>query len=321
MYPLPTCPTSNRSKQYSLDPTPELNYPLPTSFDGNTCSPSQSPPTITQSPSSTPTANPSSTNFNLSSLLISNVQSLASKVDELAIVAAINEIEIICITETWFTPNIPDSAISIPNFIVFRNDRLSSVRGGVCIYINCNITCKRLIDFENPAIESLWLSLRPRHLPRSISVILLAVIYHTTSSGTTENLELYNHIQTGVDSFLRCHLDALVLITGDFNPASTGFNPASTGFDKKQIKRLTGLVQIIKVATRENSVSDWCLVNIKELVYDSIQLPPIGSSDHNTILIKSHLHRSQKPDNSEKKKRDLRDSNLRKFGQWITTFD
>jgi hypothetical protein len=160
------------------------------------------------------------------------------------------------------------------------------------------------------------LLLRLKRLPRSISALLLAVIYHTTSSGANENFELYNHIQRNVESFLSLHPDGLVFVTGDFNPVSTLF-------DEKRLKRLSGLTQIIKVPTRHNAILDWCLTNAKKVVFDVSQLPPIGSSDHNAILIKPHKDRLENPCNKRVCKRDLRlrDSSLRHFGQTITSTD
>ena len=38
------------------------------------------------------------------------------------------------------------------------------------------------------------------------------------------------------------------------------------------------------------------------------------------ILVKPYVHRSQKPNNGRKMKRDLRNSRIRSFGQWITNF-
>ena len=184
----------------------------------------------------------------LPTLLVTNVRSLFQKIDELQSIAEINQDDIICITESWLTPSCPDSTISLTNFIHFRNDRLFSRGGGVCVYINAGIYCRKLEHFEHPDIESLWIVLRPKRLPRSISIILLAVIYHT-SSGADVNSELYNHIQSNIDSFLSHHPDALVYIPGDFNPVST--LP-----DEKHLKRLTGLTQIIKVPTRSNSILD-----------------------------------------------------------------
>ena len=103
-------------------------------------------------------------------LLLTNVRSLIPKPDELEVVANVNEADTTCITETWLTPNIPDSAFSYSNFVLFRNDRTASIGGGVCILVNKNIFCKRLTEFENPNIEPLWSSLRPRRLSRSISI-------------------------------------------------------------------------------------------------------------------------------------------------------
>jgi hypothetical protein len=209
----------------------------------------------------------------LPTVLIANVRSLASKIDELTIVAHVNDVDFNCLTESWLSQSIPDSALSLSNFIVFRNDRAVASGGGVCVHIRSSIKCRRIKEFENPLVESLWLSVRPRYLSRSISAILLAVIYHTTSSGALENSELYNHIQSNVDSFRCRHPDAIVIVTGDFNPTSTGFND-------KHLKRISGLTQIINVPTRQNSILDWCLVNVKALAYTCSQLPLVGSSDH-----------------------------------------
>ena len=177
-----------------------VNLPMAKTFNGHpniltSCSTSTNLPPSPMTPRllSHETSPLRARRFYLPSLLLSNIRSLAPKVDELEMVASLNEVSIICITETWLTPNIPDSAVLLPNFFLFRNDREFSTGGGVCTYVSCDITSKRLTEFEKPKIESLWLSLRPKRLPQSISIILVAVIYHTTSSGASENCDLYNH--------------------------------------------------------------------------------------------------------------------------------
>ena len=224
-------------------------------------------------------------NAYLPSTLIVNVRSLVPKVDELEQTIKMNDVDMICLTETWLHPSILDSVLFLSNYVLFRRDRLSSIGGGVCIYVNAKLHCRRLSDFESPSIESLWLSIRPRYLPRSISVILLAVIYHSTSAGALENSELYDHIQSSVNSYLSHHPDALVMVTGDFNPVSTGFD-----------EKLSGLRQIVNVPTRNDAILDWCLVNLKEPTFLLKQLPPFGSSDHNALLVgrMSNVPQSQK---------------------------
>ena len=183
------------------------------------------------------------------------MRSLAPKIDELHTVVSINHADIICITETWLSSVILDNVIALHDFNLFSNDR--SIGGGVCAYINSNIYCRRLMEFESPTTESLWLLVRPKKLPRSVSAILLAVVYHSTISRQSENAELYSHIQCNVDAFLQPHSDALVVVTSDFNFRSTGL-------DANHIKKITGLSQIIKVATRADAILDWCLTNSRD---------------------------------------------------------
>ena len=202
-------------------------------------------------------------NVYLPNVLIANVRSLSGKVDELSVIAKVNDVDIICITESWLTDLILDSTCSLTNFNLFRNDRKSTVGGGVCVYINSRMRARRIYDFENFSIESLWISVRPDWLPRSISVILIANIYHSTSRNVEDNLELYNHVQSNVDLFLLDHPDALVMICGDFNPATTGFNA-------NRVKQISGLRQIIKVPTRGEAILGWCLINMKQFNYQQL---------------------------------------------------
>ena len=89
------------------------------------------------------------------------------------------------------------------------------------------------------------------------------------------------------------HPDAAVIVTGDFNPTSTGFS-------ESHLKRVSGLKQIVNFPTRQSSTLDWCLVSVRDLAYTCSQLPEIGSSDRNAILVKPYVHRSQKPNNGRK---------------------
>ena len=54
----------------------------------------------------------------LPNVLIANVRSLVTKIDELGAVAHVSEADFICITESWFSQSIPDTAMSLSNFIL-----------------------------------------------------------------------------------------------------------------------------------------------------------------------------------------------------------
>ena len=126
------------------------------------------------------------------SLLISNTRSLTCKVDELECVARQNNADVICVTESWLTKDIPVSAIAMSDFMVFRKDRSVSRGGGLAVYPG-NVS------------ECLWLQLRPRRLPRSVSSVLLAVIYHPPYATAQDNNDLHNRVQATVDLYLLEH--------------------------------------------------------------------------------------------------------------------
>ena len=109
-------------------------------------------------------------------------------------------------------------------------------------------------------------------------MILVAVVYHSTSCGADDNRALLQHLQVNTGSFLQQHPEGLILRTGDFNPASTGLSLHET-------TRITNLSQIIKVLTRDSGILDWCLTNRANLSTSPKQLPKLGTSDHYTISI------------------------------------
>jgi len=94
-------------------------------------------------------------------ILTAKLRSLSDKVDEC------NNADAVCVSESWLLPQIPDSAVAIPGYNLFRNDGTSAPGGGVCIYLRQTISSTRLSQCEQPDVESLWLFFRPHSLPRS----------------------------------------------------------------------------------------------------------------------------------------------------------
>ena len=249
----------------------------------------------------------------LPSVLLCNVRAIANKIDELECVCNLNSADVVCVTETWLTDTIPDSAVSMKNYVLFRRDR-PTYAGGIAAYINCDIPCRivstpMLVDSPT---EILWIKLRPRRLPRPMSIILLGIIYHPPHAMAEDNNVLYQHVRETVDSFTLNHPDCLVYLTGDFNPAST--NVSSEIF-----KRSCGVTQTVKVLTRDTGILDWFLTNSPKWFGDPKQLPKIGTSDHFGVLVQQTKSRA-KTTNRTFFRRDTRDSRLRAFGQWITTY-
>lgn len=60
-----------------------------------------------------------------------NAQSLLGKKDEIGLLINVRNIEVLCVSESWFLPDLPDAYVYIPACKVIRCD--SGRGGGVCI--------------------------------------------------------------------------------------------------------------------------------------------------------------------------------------------
>ena len=137
------------------------------------------------------------------SVLLSNANHIFNKLDELRALTSIYSVDIICITETWLTAEIPDSACHLPGYVVFRKDRSTGQGGGVLCFVRSNV--KSLVlepAYANNVkhdFEILWLGIRPAILPRPVSIIVVAVVYcpHWYNSEMKGNL--IKTIISGVD--------------------------------------------------------------------------------------------------------------------------
>lgn len=81
-----------------------------------------------------------------------NANDLKNKTNELAIISSDDELNcrVLCITETMFSSKILDAEISVPNFKLFRNDRLGSKGGGSCIYTHNSLHVTLCDNFNVP---------------------------------------------------------------------------------------------------------------------------------------------------------------------------
>ena len=69
------------------------------------------------------------------SVLLSNVMSLAPKLEEVYFAIANANLYIACITETWLSDHIHGNVVSVPGCNLVRRDRIDVTHGAVCTYI------------------------------------------------------------------------------------------------------------------------------------------------------------------------------------------
>ena len=83
----------------------------------------------------------------LPNILTFNARSILNKIDELAITIHNHNSDIVMVTETWLSDDIPDEALYIPGFTIVRND--GSTGRGVAIYIRETLPFKFAVSSIN----------------------------------------------------------------------------------------------------------------------------------------------------------------------------
>ena len=218
-------------------------------------------------------------------LLLTNANRIRNKLDELYVMVQEMNPNIIAITETWLDDTIPDTVCSLPNYSIVRRDRQGKLGGGVMLYLS-NENYFRLLNSLLPAndFELLWVMVRPRLLPRAVSVLIIGVVYFPPWYSVSLNKELCHFIMQCVDILSRHYLNAGFLIVGDFNQANTSvFN-----------RHLSSFRQIVLNPTRANNILDKIFTNCYSFYSSPVIMPPLGRSDHNCVFLSSKnvLHSS-----------------------------
>ncbi len=165
----------------------------------------------------------------LPSILLANVQSWENKMDDLrariSFQRDIRDCNILCLTETWLTPTVPDNAVTpSDNFSVLRMDRTAEAGktkgGGVCFMINKKWCDPRNISILScscsPHLEHLSIICCPFYLPREISSIVVTAVYIPPQADTILALSNLHDVLSG---YINKHPDAAFIIAGDFNNA------------------------------------------------------------------------------------------------------
>lgn len=203
------------------------------------------------------------------SLYLSNVMSLAPKIDEIRHVVTYANLDCVCITESWLQSHVHDNVVALDGFNLVRRDRVDTIHGGVCTFIKDNINFTILEDLEDSLFEALWIKLRPSRLPRGYSCIVLGNIYHPPSADDSAVLQYLSKCLSFIESrYTNCGL----LIVGDFNR-----------LNMTRLKNSYDLKQIVKFPTRGKRTLDLILTNLNHFYKDPVQRPPHGLSDHMSV--------------------------------------
>ena len=98
---------------------------------------------------------PALESFSCTDLLIflTNARSLVCKMDALKAYALLYNPHVICVTETWGTPDLPDSFFSLNGYRLYRCDRESGRGGGVLTYVKETLFSRNFTCFSSEGCE------------------------------------------------------------------------------------------------------------------------------------------------------------------------
>jgi hypothetical protein len=123
-----------------------------------------------------------------------------------------------------------------------------------------------------PTLETMSVKIRPYWSPREIGCIILllvhAIVFGPSDSKVTR--ETVNKIYDEIDNIEQNHPNSTLFVLGDFNSAQLN---------------LPRLKQQVNCPTRNGKTLDKCYVSIKTDSYKCNRLPPIGISDHDSVLL------------------------------------
>jgi len=201
------------------------------------------------------------------------------KLDEINVLAAEYNFDVICLTETWLDNPIDANSIRLIGYRdPFRLDR-NRHGGGVLAYVKNNIYCVCRFDFESPDEEILWLELKTINFRN----LYFAVCYLPPNTTSLFKKTFIESISSVIESLLvdRC---CCILLVGDFNDHSVG-KPVQLQTNLFRTLSAYGLQQLIDTPTRERKILDWVLTNMPFAVVSHGILDPISNFDHNPIFI------------------------------------
>ncbi len=208
----------------------------------------------------------------LPSIHLANLRSLPNKTDELLLTCKNKDFSnsaALCFTETWLSEIIPDNALHLQGYQLFRSDRITELTGktrggGLCFYINecwCSdvTTLKKMCS---PNLEALFINCKPFYSPREFSSFILVNVYVPPDACVSAAMQ---QLAEQISETEQRYPDSL-LILGDFNKANLS-------------REMPKYRQHLTCPTRDSNILDHCYTIIKD-AYHSVPRAALELSDH-----------------------------------------
>lgn len=217
-----------------------------------------------------------------------NIWGLGSKIDQIRILLQERHFDVLGLSETFLTVNVPSSFIHIDGYTLYRKDR-ESHGGGIAVYVKSDLAhefCSSINDILD--IEALWLKIiRPHAKP-----VFLCTMYRPPSAKTDYFEKMLNTFESVMD------VNHELLIIGDLNfnyvlDETLSSNPAH------YIETLLNCKQLITEPTRVTKNTSTLIDHIYSTMPEYHSYSGVircAISDHYMVytILKSHIKREKK---------------------------
>lgn len=180
-----------------------------------------------------------------------NAQSLNNKIDEFRYLFENSGVDVVCVSETWFDPDVLSSTFDLSHYNLFRCDRKSHA-GGVAIYVKNGITCKKCYNSNSEEqIEHIFVEISSLG-----NKLLVGCVYRPNRSIKTDSfLSIIENITSKYKDIVIC---------GDFNSnilienillndmKSIGLLPINTQMPTHHTATSSTLIDIVFVGNKES---------------------------------------------------------------------
>ena len=212
-----------------------------------------------------------------------NARSLLNKINDLRTISYTSSPSLIAITETWLDSSIPDSKVSLDNYVCYRHDRSEGAGGGVMICVHKSLK-SHIVELRAP--QPLELVCAMVYLKNN-SKLLAGTIYRPPKFDASSDRGLHD-LFTDLSNYPA----TLKLLTGDFNLPDIAWK--SQQFPSRLDLFSTSLhtgdwKQHITEPTRGNNILDlmftWGVKRLKVNIW-----PQFPNSDHKMLYCCFSMH-------------------------------
>ena len=117
-----------------------------------------------------------------------NVRSLTAHLDQVNLLLLREQLDVLCLSETWLTEAVDTSTLLFPGYIISRRDRRKKTGGGVAILYRNTLRAEQLqVPVGNSTLETLWLQITSR------STVVVGVVYRPPSGPSAPAIDNLHH--------------------------------------------------------------------------------------------------------------------------------